>query len=504
MDTSKMTVQIRPRTQWEAIDMGMIVARKWFFRLWLIWLATALPFLVLIFITGMLLPGSAPKWILLFFWLCKPLYEPPLLHWTSRILFGEKLTIRQAIREVRSATSFKRILSVLFSRLSPMRSFTMPVLLLEGLTGKSRKQRTTILSHGYETGVYLTLSASVIEVVLTLSLVGMLYWLIPDQLRWIDFGDFIFLADSWLTLATYILACSIMAPYYICGGFMLYLSRRVELEAWDLEIGFKQIDKQLKEKIKRSHSAVAGLLFCLLMFHGTSVCTPAYSAEKLSPETARETIQEVLQQKEFGENKTVYEWVPKEKDEPEQRNADWLERLRPFFEFLVNLADKVAKIIAGGSTYLVWIGAGIIIALILWRYSKIREWLGKYFPDQLDRFAPPDELFGMDIRPESLPDDIGSGCRELLRQQQKREALSLLYRGVLSHLINTHHVRIYSSQTENECCSLVKKYRPEPESSFFTDLTALWLTTAYGHREPALESCFDVIDRWQDLYGVEK
>ncbi|WP_163340383.1 hypothetical protein [Desulfopila sp. IMCC35008] len=504
MDISKMTVQIRPRTQWEAIDMGMVVARKWFFRLWMIWLTTALPFLVIILTASLLLPGSAPQWSLLLFWLCKPLFEPPLLLWTSRILFGERLTIRQAIHETRSTTSFKRVLSVLFSRLSPMRSFTMPVLLLEGLTGKVRKQRFTILSRGYETSIYLTLSASVIEILLTLSLVGVLYWLIPDQLRWIDFGDFIFLADAWLTLALYVFACSILSPYYICGGFMLYLSRRVELEAWDLEIGFKQIDKQLREKNKPSHSAVTGVLLCLLMLYGTSLCPPACNAEGLSPESAKETITKVLEQKEFGETKTVYEWVPKEEDKPEKPNTDWLESLKPFFEFMIDLADRMAKMLAGGAKYLVWIGAGIIIALILWRYSKIRKWLGKYFPDRLDRFTPPDELFGMDIRPESLPDDIGSACRELLGQQKKREALSLLYRGVLSHLINTHHVHIYASQTENECCAIIKTYRPQSETSFFSHLTALWLTTAYGHREPALESCLEIVDRWQELYGEQQ
>lgn len=504
MDISKMTVQIRPRTQWEAIDMGMIVARKWFFRLWMIWLATTLPFLVVILMASLLLPGSAPQWSLLLFWLFKPLYEPPLLHWTSRILFGERLTIGQTVRETRSTTSLKRLLSVLFLRLSPVRSFTMPVLFLEGLTGKAKKQRTTILSRGYETSVYLTLSASVIEIILTLSLAGMLYWLIPEELRWIDFGNFIFLADAWLTLALYVLACSILAPYYICGGFMLYLSRRVELEAWDLEIGFKQIDKQLNEKNKRSRSTVAGLLLCLLILHGIGPFLPVCNAEELTPDRAKETIAKVLEHKEFGETRTVYEWVPKEQDKPEEASSDWLESLRPLFEFILDLADRIAKMLAGGSKFLVWVGAGILIALILWRYAKIRQWLGRYFPDRDDRFTPPKELFGMDIRPESLPDDIGSTYRELIRQQHKREALSLMYRGVLSHLINTHHVHIYASQTENECCAIVKKYRSEPETSFFTDLTALWLTTAYGHREPALESCLEVADRWQELYGGQQ
>ena len=36
-----------------------------------------------------------------------------------------------------------------------------------------------------------------------------------------------------------------MAPFTVSCGFMLYISRRVELEAWDIELGFRNLNARL-------------------------------------------------------------------------------------------------------------------------------------------------------------------------------------------------------------------------------------------------------------------
>ncbi len=501
MDINRITVHLRPRNQWEAIDMGMVVARRWFFRLWLTWLVSSLPLLPVWLTLAFLLPGNVPFLFIIFFWLFKPLYEPPLLHWLSRILFDEKLTTKQVVREIRAATSFKRVLAVCGTRTTPLRSFTMPILLLEGLTGKLKRRRSSVLCRGYETALLLTLACFIIELILCLSLSSTLYWMIPEQLRWLDFGQFIFMGDTWFTIALYILSCSFIAPFYVSSGFFLYISRRVELEAWDLELGFKQINRQIEVRSKKTTSLVAAVFLSTTL----SFCPPGGPAavqaeETFSPQKAKKIITEVLDEREFGEKKKVQRWVPKNKEE-KKRDTDWLELLRPIFEKLSKMTEKVAEFLGEGSRYIVWTVAGAFIAFLLLRYRRIRTWISRYLPDNRQSYTPPAQLFGMDIRPDSLPGDIGHKCRELLEADRKREVLSLLYRSVLSRLVNRQRLFIPESLTENECCVLVEARRPKKEALFFRDLTALWLTTAYGHMIPSTRSCCTLIDTWQTLYG---
>ncbi len=64
MNFEAIAVTIRSRNPWEAIDIGFILARRWYFKLWLLWLLVASPMLILLTGFGVILPGSAPKWAL--------------------------------------------------------------------------------------------------------------------------------------------------------------------------------------------------------------------------------------------------------------------------------------------------------------------------------------------------------------------------------------------------------------------------------------------------------
>ena len=498
VDREKMTVLIRPRRQWEAIDLGVAVGREWFLPLWLLWITGALPALLLSVGAGLLLPGISSVWCLLSFWLFKPLYEPALLLWASRIVFGERLTVKDALGALSKDVSIVRIATLWLLRLNPLRSFVSPVYLLEHLTGKERGRRTVLLNQGYESALYLTAGCCVIELIITGSLVSSLYWLIPENLRWIDFGSFVFWAEHWFLVLLYVVACSLVAPFYVCCGFMLYLTRRVDLEAWDLEIGFRQINRTLRKKRTSGKSLL--VLFLLGSVVTWSVIhPPASKADELQPEATKSAIERVLQNKEFGEKKSVVRWVPKEKKE--RTEVHWFEGLQPFFETLTAVLKLIADHLGPIARFLVLVAFGVFVAAFLLRFSRIRDWIGKYLPKTGNVMRPPAKLFGMDIRPESLPDDLAVEFRALVEAGKKREALSLLYRGVLSLLVNVYRMRIGKSRTENECCVIVSRYRPQEESVFFQQLTAEWLQVAYGHKDPEKGVCFDLLGRWLRCYG---
>ena len=42
-------------------------------------------------------------------------------------------------------------------------------------------------------------------------------------------------ATLWVTYLPWVLALALLEPFYVAAGFGMYLNRRVELEAWDIE-----------------------------------------------------------------------------------------------------------------------------------------------------------------------------------------------------------------------------------------------------------------------------
>nr|WP_312600781.1 hypothetical protein [Pseudomonas luteola] len=93
MRLSESQAVIRPRSPWEALDLGVRLAREHLHILMTSWALLTLPVLALL---------SAALWnypsiVMLVFWWLKPLFERLPLHILSRALFGETITARQAL-----------------------------------------------------------------------------------------------------------------------------------------------------------------------------------------------------------------------------------------------------------------------------------------------------------------------------------------------------------------------------------------------------------------------
>ena len=73
-------------------------------------------------------------------------------------------------------------------------------------------------------------------------------------------------------------------------------------------------------------------------------------------------------------------------------------------------------------------------------------------------FVAPTHVRDLDIRPESLPADIGAAARALWDRGEHRAALALLYRGMLSRLAHVHRVPIRDSSTEGDCLALAASH----------------------------------------------
>ena len=146
------------------------------------------------------------------------------------------------------------------------------------------------------------------------------------------------------------------------------------------------------------------------------------------------------------------------------------------------LRDMV-KAVAEGARWLVW---GLAALLLAWVLLRIQGWVRVRAERGRPAHGPlPSHVGSLDIRPESLPDDIGLGAAELWRRGQQRAALSLLYRGALSRLVHVHAVPVRAASTEGECVALASGRLAPAAQGFFVALVDAWQLAAYSGRLPS-------------------
>src|SRR6187431_3234918 len=85
MKLDQVTLEIRPRSAWEAVDLGLLMAKRWWLPMMKIWLLVSFP----VFVFMLLIPDNF-FWVgaLLLWWL-KPVLERPLLHILSHAVFND-------------------------------------------------------------------------------------------------------------------------------------------------------------------------------------------------------------------------------------------------------------------------------------------------------------------------------------------------------------------------------------------------------------------------------
>lgn len=121
-------------------------------------------------------------------------------------------------------------------------------------------------------------------------------------------------------------------------------------------------------------------------------------------------------------------------------------------------------------------------ALLVWVLLRLRDWLRLRGVAPVVAAVAPTHVGSLDIRPESLPADIGAAARTLWQRGESRAALSLLYRGALSRLVHAHAVPIRAASTESDCLTLAEPRLAPSAHRFLSQLVAGWQTVAYAGR----------------------
>lgn len=472
MQLDRIAIVVRPRNAWEAIDLGMRMALSWWKPVYGAWLAAYLP--VITVITLICVQLNQPWIALIAVWWVKPLLERVPLYVLSRVVFGETPRIADALRAIPNLLRIAPLWRLLLTRISLTRSSCLPVVMLEGLSGKERRARFRVLLKGMSSAaMWLTIVCAHLEQILVVASYSLLDLFLPRTLE-ADLGLKELFAGglpdwtAWMIYGTTVFAYLVIGPLYVASGFSLYLNRRTLLEAWDIELGFRRMVERLSQSKTIARAAL--ILLCII---GLSGALPPDASAAPSNAEAQKHIDEVMRRPEFNTKKTLESWRyigKKDRDEESTPNSFW--------ESLLALGKGLAWIVKG-LFYL------ILFAAVVWLIINHQRWLNwmrgiKPAP----RYQPPAQLFGLDIRPESLPDNLAAAAQTLWQAGDARGALSLLYRGALSRLAQHEHVTLKASDTEGDCLLVVKRTQTEAISAYFAQLTSAWQTVAYAGRAP--------------------
>lgn len=184
--------------------------------------------------------------------------------------------------------------------------------------------------------------------------------------------------------------------------------------------------------------------------------------------------------------------------EHKQRTLRWVDDKHPkpagphpaALQWLANLFEWFAQT----SRFLFWAAVVVLAGFLgVFLVRLLRE---RPRAAAADRFTPPTHVREHDIRPESLPEDIGAAARQLWQSGQRRAALALLYRGLISRLVHVHGIPIRDSSTEGDCLALAAVALAESPKSFAARLMRLWQQSVYGGREPAAEAVFALCEEF--------
>lgn len=480
-------VALRSRSPWEAADLGFVLIRRHAGVIARSWLLFGLP---LFAVLNALAYAIDQVWLagLLLWWL-KPWFDQLVLHILSRAVFTDPPSVRQTLRQqFRLGAVWPWLL---WRRIDLSRGLSMPVALLEGLRGPERRARSTLLGRASNSAVAIGLCLVLlhIEVALWLSVFMLALMFVPydflSESAQVMFETLMDDPPRWAQIllnAVSFFAMSIVEPFFVAAGFALYLNRRTQLEAWDIELAFRRIARRI---------GAAALLLVLvpgLALPGTTQARAESDDEEWQAEViesraiadvfadhkpdasfARE-VAKTLDAPEFGEKKLLQRWERIDA-QPDTANADepW-----PFLRVIGNIIGFFAK-------FGLWILLALLIAVVLMHVAKWRLPM----VERLRRRKPPGTAeVEADREPDALPDDLTGAARALFARGDVRAAMALLYRGTCAALPARANGMLTPGATESEVLRLARGIDDDAAREAVIDVVRQWQRSAYADDPP--------------------
>lgn len=502
MELERIGVVLRPRSPREAVDLGVAMLREHAVAVWSAWFAFTLPVAVACIGLGALL--GLPWLGLLLLWWLLPLFDRLPVYVLSRAVFDHAPGWRETLRGQRKMPWGGTWASLSWRRLETQRALRLPLEMLEGLTGKQRGPRWRVVRRNISgSAAMLTYGCLLLELVLFFSVFLLIALFVPRELVSDPFGGLFRhnAQDSSDSLSIFVsivgyLAMSVMEPWYIASGFGLYLTRRTQLEAWDIDLAFRR----MRQRLLNTGSTLALVLACVAfapLSHAAEQ-KPDESPQRVQIDkvfgalkpgndyTFRDAVSQAYQDERLGRSVKKLQWVPRKASEPtvEQKVDPGLPRIGNLF--------------AGGVNILLWsLLAAALVALLVFAWRHLR-------PRVQAKDKPGEKMqTTMTELPmaAALPDDLASATHALWRGGKRREALALLYRGCVKQVAVASHGGIPDDATEAECLRRARALDNEEHRQRAVAIVRTWQYAAYADRFPSDNEVDVLLSGWPAQAG---
>lgn len=511
-----VTIALRSRSAWEAVDLGVALVRANAARIYAAWLLATLPAFVAVNAACALIGAMWPAPLIL--WWLKPAFDRIPLFVVSRAVFGEEPALAETLRAQRS-WGWRALASWLtFRRLHPGRAMLLPVDLLEAPPRETRRKRIdALMRRDSAPNIMLTIVGVHMEAIFGLAVWMLALMFVPieffsDSLKamWENLFDKPPLWGQALVNFVGWLAMTLVEPFYVGAGFGLYLNRRVQLEGWDIELAFRRLAARLAQPL------AAALLAAVVVLHAPAARadapapkTPAAqdgaaTAGKLIPETKAKPLAEIFGEeyrKDDGKFVAAVKRAYLDDDlNPKQKIGQWKPRLQneseqgPKPKQSSPMVSAFGEMVAFAAKFGLWIVvAGLLMVLLF----NVRRWLPWVAAARARRRAP-DAIEVHDVETAAaMPDDIANAVRALWERGRAREALSLLYRASVSRLADRLGTPLPPGATEADCLRHARKLGEDAYAALFARIVRCWQAAAYAQRLPAGPDVEALLRAWQ-------
>ncbi|HEL3181860.1 TPA: DUF4129 domain-containing protein, partial [Stenotrophomonas maltophilia] len=424
-------------------------------------------------------------------------------------------------------------------RFSVLRSLCLPVNLLEGNAPDQRGPRRRAVAAGAAgAATVLTVTCLAFEAVLVSGAIGAVFMFMPLDLMsesWRAAWDMIGRdTPAWARLGFNLacwLASVLVGPFFVGAGFGLYLNRRTQMEAWDVEIALRR----LRDRLLPAASTLA-LLLCLAL---PLACAPVHaqdadagpgramgkpSASDISAEeddnqpaidpsntpamifgdtpvdTAgfRQAVNRAYEDPLQHPTRQVTHWKPIEQAE-EKKKED-----KPLQGDSGNKGERKAR--KDGIAWLarlaewgLWGLLGILLLVLLLTARMWLPWL-RGSGRRKAGTAPPVVEEAVEL-PAVLPPDVATQAGLLWDQGRPRQALALLYRASVRTVGERSGIALPPGATEAQCLRASRRMPEAADRDLFARIVRMWQYAAYGGRLPS-RSDFDALaDTLRQQYG---
>lgn len=500
MEIERISVVLRLRSARESVDLGAAMLRRHARPIFTAWFIASLPFLAMALALEQWL--GKPWLPLLFLWWLKPLFARIPLYVVSRAVFVEAPDWRDALRGMRT-WGLKGLLGwMTIRRLDPRRCVLQPIVYLEGLDRGERAKRWRVFGRGVEgPGTGLALTCMMFEWVLALSLLLFLPMFVPAELwesYWFNAG-FLRTMPHWLSvplIVAYYLGMSVAEPLCTAGGFALYLGRRTELEAWDVDLAFRR----LRNRLLASATTVALLIAtCFAAAPAHAAVTPradkpdaavsvslesAFPAPKQGVDQRMNVVStKVLADPLLGGKAHTWHWVPKHPTAPKPE------------------ATRVEKPIVQGE--LPGIGMvlkgfllALLVAAVAWlAWYALRRWPSRPGDPATARVTEPSAVQETSVA-VAVPKGFGDQVQVLWRSGSRREALALLYRGTVERMATRLDEPVSPDATEADAIAGARRLDDDDAGRRAIRIVRTWQYAAYADRYPSDEEMTVLLGGW--------